>query len=90
MKKIDFLSFVDTCIENEYVNWLVVGVQGVAEQEELIINPRANMVKKKEYYNSAYNDDMELNFNNNIKITYVAGVEKLEDIEMDIEQGAIY
>ena len=35
---------------------------------ELIVNPKANFVGKKAYYEKAYNDDLELNTFNQIKI----------------------
>jgi len=38
-------------------------------ESETIINPKANFEGKKQYYDKAYNDDLELNTFNQIKIT---------------------
>jgi hypothetical protein len=35
---------------------------------EVIVNPRANVSKKLEYYTAAYNDDLQLHANNAVKI----------------------
>lgn len=37
-------------------------------ETELIINPKANFTGKKAYYEKAYNDELELNTFNQIKI----------------------
>lgn len=37
-------------------------------ETELIINPKANFDGKKQYYEKAYNDNLELNTFNQIKI----------------------
>ena len=41
---------------------------------EVIVNPRANVSKKLEYYAAAYNDNLQLNNNNAVKIIGISFV----------------
>lgn len=55
----------------------VVEVEGSAP--EIIINPKENFESKLAYYEKAYNDDLTLKNNPNIKIIDYTFVENLED-----------
>jgi hypothetical protein len=50
---------------------------------ETIINSRKNFEKKLKYYLKAYNDDMQLNTFNEIKIEYLSGYSKTQDDWID-------
>lgn len=59
--------------------YVVVQIKG-NEHNEVIFNPNGNIAAKLEYYNKAYNDELELNTNNGIKIVQY-GWTKTELIE---------
>ena len=42
------------------------------EDYEVIVNPGANVKTKLDYYVSMYNDDLQLNVNNNVKIVGIS------------------
>lgn len=58
---------------------LIVEVQVEGNAPEVIINPRENFASKLEYYANAYNDDLSLKANPNIKIVNYHFLETLED-----------
>ena len=52
-------------------------------KEEVIINPSANFDKKLEYYSNAYNDDLTLKANPNVKITGFTYAETYDEIRKE-------
>jgi hypothetical protein len=85
MNKVEFLEVVDQCIEEKGIKFLVVAVEGVGEEEELIINPRVNFEGKREYYDKVYDDYMVHKHSPTIKITYAAGWTHLSYYEEDLK-----
>jgi hypothetical protein len=63
----------------ENANFLIIEVSGVGFEPEIIINPRRNFEMKLSYYGKAYNENLELKANTDIKITKYAFVEDLSD-----------
>ncbi|MED4883115.1 hypothetical protein [Bacillus smithii] len=59
--------------------WLIVEVEVEGNAPEIIINPKENFKAKLEYYAKAYNDDLTLKANPNIKIVYYNFVESLDE-----------
>lgn len=67
---------------NEGAKYIGVYVQALNMPEpELILNPISNANKKLRYYLKAYNNDMQLNKINGVKIISVTGAMYLEDLE---------
>ncbi len=60
-----FLHDYDNAFE---ANWLVIAVRLPDGNIELITNQKENIDTKVDYYKLAYNDDLVLNTNSNIKI----------------------
>jgi hypothetical protein len=90
--KVEFLKLIDDCIAREDVNLLAISVEGVAPQEELIINPKDNFAAKREYYEITYDDNMRLKAKPSIGIVWAAGLESLYELmqlpgEEDEEDG---
>lgn len=52
----------------EDANWMVIKVQAYDNEPEIIINPKENFESKLHYYSQAYNEDLTLKNNENIKI----------------------
>ncbi|CAM3778268.1 hypothetical protein [Alkalicoccus chagannorensis] len=67
--------------------WMIIGVQAYGNEVEWIINPKANFKTKLEYYEQAYNEDLTLKDNSNIKIVDYDFVEHIlfEDPETEDE-----
>ena len=69
--KADLIELVDQFLEGEIAAEDSIAVffelPGLVAPE-VIVNPRANVSKKLEYYTAAYNDDLQLNNNNAVKI----------------------
>lgn len=63
-RKEEFLK----AFEGDYNELVVEVTVPNCPETELIINPKANFEGKKQYYSKAYNDDLELNTFNQIKI----------------------
>lgn len=59
-----------------------IAMEGYPE-EEVIINKYANFDKKLEYYKNAYNDDLTLKANNNIRITGFIYAETYDEIRKE-------
>lgn len=55
-----------------------------SKSEEIIINPIENFDKKLEYYKKAYNEDLTLKANTNIKITGFTFRDNFGEIEKDL------
>mgnify|MGYP003483509230 FL=1 len=85
MNKAQFLEAFDLCIADKEVNLIVVAVEGVADYEELIINPRENFETKRTYYEETYNDDMRLSFKPEIGITWISGLGNFNELAYDKE-----
>jgi len=56
------------CFDGDYQDVLVEVTVPNCPETEMIVNPRANFPGKKAYYEKAYNDNLELNTFNQIKI----------------------
>ena len=73
--KAELIELVDQFLEGEIEagDYIVVFFElpGLSAPE-VIVNPRANVSKKLEYYTAAYNDDLQLNANNAVKIIGVS------------------
>lgn len=63
---------LEVCFENaikQNSQYVAVKIQMKGfEGEEIIVNPRCNFEAKLDYYKKAYNDDLTLKANNDIKI----------------------
>lgn len=59
--------------------WLIVWVSVNDGKAEAIINPKENFEAKFEYYRNAYNEDLTLKANPNIKIVHYDMAVSLED-----------
>lgn len=64
-KKKKFLEGFDNPENNSVI--VYIGMPDLPSNET-IINPKKNFESKKSYYEKAYNDDLELKANTNIKI----------------------
>jgi len=72
MKKEEFIERFETAIRETYIDNVGVYVMiGDASEPEIIVNPRANFESKLKYYEDAYDDDMCLKYNKDIKIVDV-------------------
>lgn len=58
-----------------------VRIEGENPADEFIINPRANILSKLEYYKSAYNEDLTLKSNPNVKIVGLAYGNNFDEIQ---------
>lgn len=69
--KAELIELVDQFLEGEIEAGDCIAVffelPGLFEPE-VIVNPRVNVAKKMEYYAAAYNDELQLNNNNAVKI----------------------
>ena len=69
--KAELIELVDQFLEGEITDEDSIAVffelPGLVAPE-VIVNPRANVSKKLEYYAAAYNDNLQLNNNNAVKI----------------------
>ena len=69
--KAELIELVDQFLEGEIEagDYIVVFFElpGLFAPE-VIVNPRANVSEKLEYYTAAYNDDLQLHANNAVKI----------------------
>lgn len=62
-----------------YGKYLVIEVSVEGNSPEIIINPKENFEAKFAYYEKAYNDDLTLKANPNIKIVRYDVVEDLNE-----------
>lgn len=72
MTKNDFLDVIDECKENKWDLCVAVTVPG-QKSPEYIINKRESIDNKVKYYLQAYNDNMELIANPEIKMVRAFG-----------------
>ncbi len=61
-------KFIEDYANNQNCEWLVIAVELPNFEVELITNSKNNIVEKMRYYIGAYNDELFLNFNPNIRI----------------------
>lgn len=79
-KKMNFLDKYDFLI-SEGALYIAVFVKAPNMKEaEMIVNPVENFKTKRDYYDKAYNDDMQLNSFNSIEIIGISGAVEIEDI----------
>ena len=72
MDKKDFTKLFQMGIDEEFATEVRVGIRMPdLESLEYIYNPEENFETKLEYYKKAYNDNMELNTFNGIKIEVI-------------------
>lgn len=62
-------------------NYVGVRIRGVGKGDEFIINPHHNILDKLEYYKKAYNNDLTLKSNPNIKIVGLAYGSNFDEIQ---------
>lgn len=65
---------------NNEAEWLIIHVQVEDNEPEIIINPKANFKAKLTYYAKAYNNDLTLKANPDIKIVKYDMVDDLRDV----------
>lgn len=66
---------------SEQANYVAVKIEGIGEEPEIVINSNCNISEKAYYYIKAYNENLELRANPNIKIVdYVFG-DSFEEIQ---------
>lgn len=70
MKKAEFIKMLDAAIE-EHAGIKVFIQMPDLPKPEIICNPAANVLAKKEYYDKAYDVDMKLKSFDKIRITGV-------------------
>ena len=70
MDKTEFLNKVDKAIKKGWGIKVYVTMPNLPKPE-IICNPHENIENKKDYYNEAYNDQMELETFNQIQIVDV-------------------
>lgn len=80
MTKEKFMRTFNMSKDFDNLKYIAVGVEGVAEDIEVIVNPRCNFESKKAYYEKAYNEKMQLKTNKDIKIVFVAGLQDIKDL----------
>lgn len=59
--------------------WLIIEVEVEGNEPEIIINPKGNFEAKLAYYKKAYNENLTLKANPNIKIIRYDFVEAISD-----------
>jgi len=74
MKKKDFMNILELAKHNEIGIAVAISMPWLPS-EEIIINPPENVQEKIDYYQQAYDDDMKLNMNENIRVIGAFGVE---------------
>ena len=62
-------------------NYVGVRIRGVGEGDEFIINPRCNIIEKLNYYKQAYNYNLTLKSNPNIKIIGIGYGQNFDEIQ---------
>lgn len=67
MKKVEFLELLDKARLGGITFTAVIKAPDLPKPE-LIVNPTTNLLAKRDYYDAAYNDDMELKAKPDIKI----------------------
>jgi hypothetical protein len=74
MRKSVFVDQFEELMKNEDTRMIQVYVEMPSlPMPEMIRNPRENFEAKLKYYKNAYNDDMELNTFNGVKIIGILG-----------------
>ena len=87
-KKEQFLADIADFMKIEDMSELMVGcVLPNIEGHELIINQRVNVPTKVAYYETAYNDDLQLNNNSEVSIGFVRGWDNADKVWMDGDQA---
>ncbi|MGA4519279.1 hypothetical protein ACPA0F_18635 [Solibacillus silvestris] len=85
MKKENFMLVFDGIIDMEHINYAVVGVLGASNTLEVIVNPRENFGSKRDYYEKAYNESMELKANTDISVQFIAGLTDLSELQQVVD-----
>lgn len=62
-------------------NYVGIRVRGVGAGDEFIINPHHNILDKLKYYKEAYNNDLTLKSNPNIRIVGIAYGQNFDEIQ---------
>lgn len=62
-------------------NYVGIRVRGVGSGDEFIINPHCNILDKLEYYKQAYNYDLTLKSNPNIRIIGISYGHNFDEIQ---------
>ena len=62
------LRLANSQFVREEANWMIIEVKAFDNEPEIIINPKENFQSKLDYYAEAYNNDLTLKSNSNIKI----------------------
>lgn len=70
MKRDEFLKVVDKAIEEKQGIAVFISMPWL-NKPEVILNPQENLEEKRTYYLDAYDENMRLKSNENIKITKV-------------------
>lgn len=81
MKNITLTAFLEQANEywtKEKANYLLVWVSINGGTPEIIINYRENFESKLNYYQQAYNEDLTLKANSNIRIIHFDFVEEVD------------
>jgi hypothetical protein len=68
-------------VELGLIKYLVLKIEGNCELPEIIVNPTQNIKQKVEYIEKAYNEDLTLKANTNIKITDFDFVITLSEVD---------
>jgi len=63
------LRLANSQFVREEANWMIIEVKAFDNEPEIIINPKENFQSKLDYYAEAYNNDLTLKSESNIKIT---------------------
>ena len=85
MDKAKFFRTFNSLEKYSNIKYFAVGIKGVGEGVEVIVNPVCNLASKKEYYETAYNEKMELNTNKKIKVAFIAGLQSISDLRQVFE-----
>ena len=75
----DFLELGMSDIVRQDANYMIVKVKAFDDRPEIIINPKNNFISKLNYYGNAYNEDLTLKANQDIKIIDYEFIEDLQD-----------
>jgi hypothetical protein len=73
------IEYGNSDVVRQECNYLIVEVEAGTNAPEVIVNPKENFAAKLEYYAKAYNDDLTLKANPNIKIIRWVFVDSLLD-----------
>ena len=74
------LESYDSWYTQHCAKFFLLKISGVGEKAEWIVNPRENFESKMEYIKGAYNEDLTLKANTNIKIEFYDFVESIGEV----------